>query len=429
MRPSPTGSALTPRAALTRLQVGLVALLVLSAVLNYIDRQAIAAVSPTLKQQFHLSDTGWGWINSSFSFVYLFTTSFGGAWIDRVGVRRGLLASTIVWSLAAAGHAMATGFSSLCFWRGMLAVGEGPGASSLLKGVRRLLPPRLRDAGTSLVGAGSIAGALIAPLTVIPLTIHFGWRWAFAVSAGFSLLWLPFWAVLASRRNANLGPEAGLVHAGSDHHPQRLNLRSPALWATLLAIFFTVPPTVFVQNFLALYLSQAHHLTQAQLGRWLWQPFLATDLGQLTGGAVAYLLLRRGWQFLPARRLIMVVGFLGSTLLLTVNAAPDVAGAMLRLDLSRFSFQAAYTILLVYGIESVPEPQTALMSGLMNATFSACNFIFNPVIGGMADHFRSYRPVIAMIGLSPLLGLACWLLFSYLASIAGRANEPRSTSR
>src|SRR5438094_855683 len=105
--PVPTDREESPRArpGLTALQVALVTLLVLSAVLNYIDRQALAVVSPTLKREFQLTDVSWGWVNSSFSLVYLITAALGGAWIDRVGVRKGLLISTIVWSIAAAGHA------------------------------------------------------------------------------------------------------------------------------------------------------------------------------------------------------------------------------------------------------------------------------------------------------------------------------------
>lgn len=401
-----------PKPLLTPLAAGLVTLLVLGAVLNYVDRQAIGAVSPTLKAEFHLSDQDWGWINSAFSLVYIFSTSLGGAWIDRVGVRKGLTISILVWSLAAAGHAFANSFWSLCFWRMLLALGEGPGAASFLKGVRRLMPPHLRDTGTSLVGAGAAAGALLAPLTVVPLAVHMGWRAAFVVTGGLSLLWLPIWTLLASRRTAGLGPEATVLRSGADHAPTRLNRRSQALWATWLAIFFAVPATVFTNNFLALYLSRTHHLTQLQIGRVLWQPYLATDIGQLTAGACVFLLLRRGWRFLPARRLVITAGFLGSTVLVLMNSAPDAAGAMLYLNLSRLTFQFAYIVLTAYGIEAVDESQTALMSGLMNATFSTCNFVFNPIIGAVADR-HGYAPVIVLAAFSPLLGLACWLVLSH----------------
>src|SRR5690348_1743714 len=75
----------------TTLDAALVGLLVASAILNYIDRQGVAAVAPTLKARFGMNNEEWGWINSSFSLVYIFSTSFGGAWMDRIGIRRGLL--------------------------------------------------------------------------------------------------------------------------------------------------------------------------------------------------------------------------------------------------------------------------------------------------------------------------------------------------
>src|SRR5438045_4102591 len=79
------------RHGVTILEAALVGLLVASSILNYIDRQAVAAVAPTLKARFGMNNEEWGWINSSFSLVYIFTTSFGGAWMDRIGIRRGLL--------------------------------------------------------------------------------------------------------------------------------------------------------------------------------------------------------------------------------------------------------------------------------------------------------------------------------------------------
>src|SRR5947209_3449261 len=104
----------------TLLEAALVGLLVASSILNYIDRQAVAAVAPTLKARFGMNNEEWGWINSTFSLVYIFTTSFGGAWMDRIGIRRGLLISTVIWTLAAAGHALAAGFAGLCLWRALL---------------------------------------------------------------------------------------------------------------------------------------------------------------------------------------------------------------------------------------------------------------------------------------------------------------------
>jgi MFS family permease len=97
------------------------------------------------------------------------------------------------------------------------------------------------------------------------------------------------------------------------------------------------------------------------------------------------------------------------------------------MNVSRFSFQTAYTVLTAYGIESAVDNQTALMAGLMNATFSACNFVFNPVIGYLADHF-GYRPVIVLIAVFPLSGLGAWLILSRLHAKAQQQEVPASAA-
>jgi ACS family hexuronate transporter-like MFS transporter len=427
------------RLRMTPLQMALIGLLACSALINYVDRQATSVISPLLIAEFRLSDAQWGWVNAVFALTYIGTSALGGYWIDRIGVRKGLAISTLFWSIAAAGHALAGGLAGLCFWRAMLAVGEGPGGASTLKGVRRVLPLRLQDTGTSIVGAGTFIGALIAPLTVAPLAVQFGWRAAFVLTAAVGLLWVPVWLVLARRPEANLEHEGHAKPAAASpgvlagDRPEyssepplvpeaetvtppgqdRLDFRSPAIWATAWAIFFVIPPSVFTLTFLARYLNQAYGIPVKELALLQWQPFLAMDIGQLLGGWVLYVLLRRGWPFLTARRLVMSAGFTGATLMILMTVAPSLTWAMVWLNLSRFSFQFAYVALLAYGISCVPVRQAGRMNGFMNATFGACGFVFSPLIGGLADAFHhDFRPALVMVSLSPLVGLAGWLLLS-----------------
>src|SRR2546421_2957009 len=95
--------------SMTRLEVVLFALLLLSSSLGYIDRQTATVVSPTLKAEFGLKDEQWGWTNSAFYLSYFASSILGGIWVDRVGVRTGLLVCVGLWSVAAAGHALAVG--------------------------------------------------------------------------------------------------------------------------------------------------------------------------------------------------------------------------------------------------------------------------------------------------------------------------------
>jgi hypothetical protein len=173
-----------------------------------------------------------------------------------------------------------------------------------------------------------------------------------------------------------------------------------------------VPPTVFVNSFLPLYLSDTWHLDQARISRVYWQPFLATDIGQLIGGFAALALLRRGWRFLDARTAIVGLGFAGAAVILLARWSPSSDHALALIDGSRLCHQAGYILLLAYGMEAVSERRTGLMSGLMNATFSACNFVFAPLIGWMADRGHGYDQVLLLIAVSPLAGYAAWVALS-----------------
>ena len=392
--------------------LALLVLLIAAAILSYLDRLAISTLGPLLKARFSLDNLHWGYINSAFSLVYIFTSLLGGWWVDRAGVRKGLLISIAIWGLAAMGHSLARGFWSLCFWRMMLALGEGPGMAAMVKGTRRLMPPRWRDFGNGLMNAGWAVGALISPLVVDPISRHFGWQAAFLTTGGLCVLWIPLWALFSWGRSKILGPQEIAFVVGSDQTPPRLDFRSLGLWATIAGLFCTVPPTVFVNTFLPVFFHDARHLSQEQYARLYWQPFLAADLGQVIGGLLVYLLLRMSWKYLIARRTVMFLGFVGAVVLIHVNHEPGVRGTMWCINISRFFFQVGYTALVAYGIESVAERQTALMAGLMNATFSACNLVFNPLIGWMADSFGHFNEVIVMISLMPVIGLIAWMMLS-----------------
>src|SRR5262249_14429903 len=160
----------------------------------------------------------------------------------------GLALSIAFWSVAAAGHALAHDFWSLCLWRMLLALGEGPGFAGLLKGIRRLMPLHLRDTGAGLISASTVLGAMVAPWIVVPLMRRLGWRAAFVVTAASGVIWLTAWVLLARKEGDVLGPQPVKLQTGTG--AGRLNWGSFAVWASVLTVFFTVPPTVFVTHFL-----------------------------------------------------------------------------------------------------------------------------------------------------------------------------------
>src|ERR1044071_3246092 len=76
-------------------------LLFLAATINYIDRQVIGILKPTLQAQFGWSEIDYSDIVFAFQLAYGIGFIFAGSLVDRLGIKRGFSLALIVWSLAA----------------------------------------------------------------------------------------------------------------------------------------------------------------------------------------------------------------------------------------------------------------------------------------------------------------------------------------
>src|SRR5919109_3403657 len=76
-------------------------LLFLAATINYVDRQVIGLLKPTLQQQFGWSEIDYADIVFSFQFAYAIGLLLAGRMIDRLGTRLGFALAVLVLSIAA----------------------------------------------------------------------------------------------------------------------------------------------------------------------------------------------------------------------------------------------------------------------------------------------------------------------------------------
>ncbi len=111
----------------SRLRWLVLSVFVLSTALNYLDRLLLAALAPTLKSEFHLSNTQYGGVISVFSIVYAVTAPVAGWFIDRVGLNAGITVSMAVWSVAGMATGLTRSFGGLLASRTVLGIGEAAG--------------------------------------------------------------------------------------------------------------------------------------------------------------------------------------------------------------------------------------------------------------------------------------------------------------
>lgn len=383
----------------------------LTMAVSYVDRQAFATLSEAIKRELGISHAEYGWLQSAFAFAYLAATPLCGWWIDRIGARRGLVISVLVWSAIAALHCFATGFAMLFALRIALGIAEGPSFPGSAQVVQRALPPAERARGFGVLFTGSSLGGMVVPLLAAALFALYGWRLALVGTAVIGLVWVPLWLLVTRQRGV---PEVLDRPVDADPDEPRATFRElvthPIVIRALVAIFAAAPIFGFVFAWGTLYLTRTFDVPQADVGRYLWLPPLAFDLGAVAFGDLASR--QRRAEGAPPRLLFalaipLAVAGLG---LLPLATTPWEALALMGLAMAGSG--GMYTLVTADLLSRVPPGSVSFAGGIMAGAQSLAMIIMNPLVGAVVDRFDSYDV--------PAQGLALWVLPGALLWLAWR---------
>jgi ACS family hexuronate transporter-like MFS transporter len=165
----------------------------MAAVLNYIDRNVLALLAPTIQKDLAITDEQYATVINFFLAAYTFAYLVSGRIVDKLGVKLSLALFIVWWSISNALTGLATSLRSLCAFRFMLGLGEAGCWTAAPKAVSEWFPASERGVAIGLYSVGGAVGATIAPILVTVVEARYGWRWVFAVSPVLAGLWLIFW--------------------------------------------------------------------------------------------------------------------------------------------------------------------------------------------------------------------------------------------
>jgi ACS family hexuronate transporter-like MFS transporter len=374
---------------------------------SYVDRQTLAAISPTVCQALAINDTDYGWLTSAFSIAYLAFAPISGGIIDRVGCRIGLVVAVLAWSTVSALHAVAPSFAVLFLLRILLGMTEAPSFPGGAQAVRRALPVAQRSAGFGFLFTGSSIGGMIAAPLAVALLNHASWRFAFLGTALVGLVWVPVWLLVSGN------PEARAALDRRDRSEpstgDRALLFDPAVLRAIVLVIASAPTVGFVLNWLPKYLVAERHLVQAELGRYIWLPPLFFDLGAVGFGTLAS---RRERRFGHASHNDLMAG--AALLALAVSAIPfapgawsAVAGACLALVGGGWLFA-----LITGDMLSRVLPSRVSTAGGMTAAAQSLSFVVaNPLMGSVIQRTHSYTAVLITLGAIIVPGTVAWIVW------------------
>jgi ACS family hexuronate transporter-like MFS transporter len=402
-------------------------LLFASTVINYIDRQTLSLLAPYLKNQYHWTNSDYANLAIAFRVAYTIGQTVFGRMMDRVGTRRGLTLTVIGYSVVSMLTSLARGLYSLMTFRFLLGAGESANWPGATKAVSEWFPKQERALATALFDSGSSIGGAIAPFLVVWIYFRWGWRPAFAVPGVLGFIWLIAWRWLYHSPEAHgriSQAELEMIVADKrESQPLVLTktsprwsdlLKLPQTWGTIIAKSFTDPVFFFIAEWFPLYLVAKGIELRSNLIE-VGIPFVAADVGSFAAGWFSGYLIRRGMSLGAARKVPIIYGGLGMTLLIPTIFTTNPRMIAFLFALVTFTY-AGFTIMAntlpsdLFHSESV-----ASVSGLGGTGTGIGTIIAFKLIGYFADMRQGagthvYDPIVIVAGIVPLIGMILTLL-------------------
>lgn len=388
---------------------GVLGLLCCVSVITFVDRLAIPVAEPGIRGELHLSPEQWGWVLSAYVLANAVFEIPSGAFGDRRGQRLELTRITVWWSCFTALTGWCRSFwqiTSSRFLFGVGAAGAYPNAAGVIS---RWFPKREHAWAQGFVWAASRLGGALAPLLLVPLMEHVGWRAIFWLLGAVGLVWAAVWGWWF-RTNPAEQPgitaeelaEIGVGGRKADHAgaPWGELFRLPQLWMIAIAYFCYAWGSWFYFGWFTTWLVRGAGLSVAQMGLFASFPFVMGMLGNLAGGILSERLVERHGRKVTYRWVTGICLVTTSALLLTMSVVRSHAGivvlATLGFGVMDLMLPSAWAMCMSIG-GRYGGTATGVMNTAGNLGGWVCTVVFGYVIKATGNYNVPLRGVAAMV--------------------------------
>ena len=392
--------------------------------INYMDRQVIAILKPTLEHSIGMTEVGYGYIVDAFQIAYAIGLLAAGRLIDKLGTRIGYMLVMAVWSVSAMGHALASTVLEFGFARFFLGLGESGNFPAAIKTVAEWFPKSERSLATGIFNSGANVGAILAPAIVPWVTLRWGWHAAFLTTGTFSVLWILWWfryyrkptdhATLTAAELQHIYQEAAedMSPSSSLSLPWRRLLRCRQTWAFSIAKFLTDPIWYFYLFWLPSYFSAKFNLNLSHLGLPLIIVYNVSAIGSIGGG----------WLPAPFRRLGLSANYARLTAMLfcaclvvpiyTASGVKSVWTAIALISLAAGAHQGWSANLFTTSSDMFPRSAVGSVVGIGGMAGSVGSALFAFFAGHILQLTHSYASLFGIAATAYLLALVVLCLLA-----------------
>jgi len=400
----------------------IIGLIFIATVINYIDRTAFALLWPQMGEDLGMDKSDYAFMLNVFLVTYAASKFLSGRLYDKIGTRIGFILSIVVWSVAAAFHAVARGLATLSIARGLLGLGEAglwPGA---VKSNGEWFPVKQRALAQGIFNSGASIGNVIAAPIIVFLYAQFGWKSTYIILGALGLIWvIPWYIVNKSRpkdhpwitedeRNLILNDRIennNVVVEGAKSLSVGKILSFKQPWGVLLCRFFIEPIWWFFAGWMPIYLNSKFGLSIEEIGNTIWISYLMAAAGGILGGAFTEAIIKRtSIDFgrkasIVLGSILIIIGFV--SIIVFVSDSNFMTFIYLA-GLALFGFQFAIGNIQTLSSDLFRGPSVGTLAGLAGTVAAISPIIMNWFIGRITEG-GSYTPAFIAITLSVVLAV------------------------
>lgn len=377
------------------------ALLFFATTINYIDRQVLAILAPTLQNEIGWTEVEYGYIVTAFQFSYAIGLLLAGKFIDYLGTKKGYVISIVIWSLAAIGHAVARTPLGFGVARLFLGIGESGNFPAAIKTISEWFPRKERALATGIFNSGSNIGAIVAPLLVPVIALHYGWKWAFIATGLLGFVWLFFWIKMAGKPEGHPGvnvAELALIESdGKEELEKQASLweiiKTRKVWAIAIGKFLTDPIWWFFLYWLPKFLNTTYGLQLDKIGLPLITAYLIADVGSIGGGWLSSKFIKMGWTINAARKTTLLICALMVIPIYWASGISDVWPAMLLIGLGMAAHTGWSANMYTMATDFFPKQDVGTVVGFIGMAGAIGGMLMASATGHLLEATGSYKGI------------------------------------
>jgi ACS family hexuronate transporter-like MFS transporter len=397
----------------------IVALLFAATAVNYIDRQMIGVLKPTLEAEFGWSESDFAGIVFWFQLAYAIGYVGFGRIVDTIGARLGYTIAIVIWTISHMAHGLASGVVSFALARFGLGIGESGNFPAGIRAVADWFPQRERAFAIGLFNAGANVGAIITPLLVPLLVLWFDWRAAFFITGIFGILWLiVWWAVYRNpREHPRVSPaELAWIEQDPADPVEKIGwgrlIGVRETWAYALGKFLIDPIWWFFLFWLPGYLFERYNLDIKTFGLPLAAIYLISDFGSIGGGWLSSRMMRAGYSANAARKITMALSAACVVPIWFAQSIDNVWIAVLVIGLATAAHQSFSANLYTLPSDVFPRGAVGSVIGIGGTVGALGGMGMALFTGYILDTTGSYEVLFAICASAYFLALAAVHLLS-----------------